>query len=414
MHFVFIYPSPDLLGGIETLLARMSKWLIDDGHQVTLLVERAGKWLELLPSEARCVALNQRYRELYYYWHARRLWNSLKLPPPDVVKSFDLPSSWMACQLAALTGNGCKVLAGIYNPLVFKWYYSANSLPRWDDNLLYLRNYLKRIPPNGRILCGADQVEELQEVHREKGMLWPIPVDTTQFLPASRRPQWGKIVSVGRLSPMKEYNLYMIDIVKALRAKGREVTWTVYGTGEYENEMRERIRRNHLERFIFMPGVVPYARFWKVLEEAYIFVGMGTSILEAALFQVPNVSANAFDQDGLTWGPVYTFPPGSIGAGNAPAKLKVIDEIERILDLSPEGYRTEADRVGASVAMHKIDNSMKRFLQLVNEVKPIRSNKFLYQVNYPLWLLRRLMKRLARSRETTHPVFVPPATTAST
>jgi hypothetical protein len=292
--------------------------------------------------------------------------------------------------------------------LVFKWYYSANSLSRWDDNLLYLRNYLKRIPPNGRILCGADQIEELEEVHREKGVLWPIPIDTTQFLPASRRPQWGKLVSVGRLSPMKEYNLYMIDIVKALRARGREVTWTVYGTGEYENEMRERIRRNHLERFVFMPGVVPYARFWKVLEDAYIFVGMGTSILEAALFKVPNVSANAYDQEGLTWGPVYTFPAGSIGAGNAPAKLKVIDEIERILDLNPEGYRAEADRVGTSVAMHLIDNSMRRFLQLVDEVEPFKSNKVLYQVNYPLWLLRRAMKRFTRTRASEHPIPVPP------
>lgn len=414
MHFLFIYPSPGVLGGIETLLTRMSRWLCEDGHQVTLLVERSGKWTELLSPDVRCIALDRRFRELYYYWHARQLWNSLGISRPDVVKSFDLPSSWMACQLAALTGNGCKVLAGIYNPMVFRWYYSSNSLPRWDDNLLYLRNYLKRIPPEARIFCGADQVEELEEIHREKGVLWPIPIDTTQFLPASRRPEWGKIVSIGRLSPMKEYNLYMIDIVKALREKGRQVTWTVYGAGEYENEMRKRIKGNGLEPYVFLKGAIPYARFWKVLEEAYIFVGMGTSILEAALFKVPNVSANAYDQEGLTWGPVYAFPTGSIGAGNAPAKLRVIDEIERILDLDPEAYCGEENRVGSSVATHEMDNSMKRFLQLASDTKPFRPNRFLYMSNYPLWFLRRAMKKLTRSRQTGHPMLVPPATPANT
>ena len=76
MHFVFIYPSPGIFGGIETLLARMSRWLTRNGHQVTLLVETGGSWTEVLPPEARCITLGDRFRELYYYLHAGRLWNS--------------------------------------------------------------------------------------------------------------------------------------------------------------------------------------------------------------------------------------------------------------------------------------------------------------------------------------------------
>lgn len=412
MRFLFIYPSPGVLGGIETLLARMSRWLTGNDHQVTLLVERSGEWTDLLPRNVRCVVLGKNFRELYYYWHARRLWKSLNLPPPDVIKSFDLPSSWMACQLAAVVGDNCRVLAGVYNPFVFKWYYSSNSLPRWDDNLLYLRNYLNNIPANARIFCGADQIEELEEVHQEKAVLWPIPIDTTQFEPASRKPKWGKIVSVGRLSPMKEYNLYLIDVVKTLRDRGHDVTWSVYGTGEYEATMRERIRKANLERYVFMEGTVPYARFRKVLEDAYVFVGMGTSILEAALFKVPNVSANAYEREGLTSGPVYNFPPGSIGPGNAPPKLKVADEIERILRLNHMDYRAEEEKVGASVAAHEMENSMKYFLQIVRDAEPTPSRKSLYCANYPLWLIRRVMNRLAAPREIGHPVPASPVTTA--
>jgi hypothetical protein len=415
MHFLFIYPSPGVLGGVETLVARMSRWLVEKNHQVTLLIENPGKWTGVLPQGVRCVVLEKRFRELYYYWHASQLWNSLQLPAPDVIKSFDLPSSWMACQLAALLGNNCKVLAGIYNPLVFKWYYSSNSLPRWDDNLLYLRNYLNHIPANARLFCGIDQAEELDEVHHEKGMLWPIPIDTTQFEPAWRRPKWGKIVSIGRLSPMKEYNLYMIDVVKILRDRGHDVTWSVYGTGEYETAMRERVKQQGLEPVIFFEGTVPYNRFWKVLEDAYVFVGMGTSILEASLFKVPNVNALAYDREGVTYGAVHQFPPGSIGPSIAfPPKFKVVDEIERILRLGPTEYQAEAESVYRHVQDHVIDASMQRFLGLVRDADPIRTKKLLYQINYPLWLLRRVMRTLVRPRKTSHPVFGLPATSAST
>ncbi len=405
MHFVFIYPSPGVLGGIETLVARMSQWLTRKGHHVTLLVALGGAWTEVLPKEARCITLGDRFKELYYYFHARQLWISLGIEEPDVIKSFDLPSSWMACQLATLLGGRCKVLTGIYNPLVFKWYYSANSLPRWDDNLLYLHNYLKHIPPSAKLFCGTDQIEELVETHQETGVLWPIPIETSQFEPAVRKPKWGKIVSVGRLSPMKEYNLYMIDVVKELRDKGHNVTWTVYGTGEYETTMRERISKAGLEPFILMKGNVPYARFRKVLEDAYIFVGMGTSILEAAMFKVPNVSAGAYDRKGLTCGSVCQYPHGSIGMGlHDEANLKVADEIERILGLSPAEYQTEEDLVGSHVEMHRMDSSMNCFLKLVNETKPINSQKSLYLSNYFLWCLRRVMNNVARSKEIGHPV----------
>jgi glycosyltransferase involved in cell wall biosynthesis len=403
MHFLLIYPSLDILGGIETLMVRMSQWLVGNGHKVTVLTETKASWTSLLPKQAQHVALEDRFGELHYYYHAKRLWKTLKISKPDVIKSFDMGSSWVACQLAAAIGANCKVIAGIYNPLLFKWYYSSKNLPWWDANRFYLRNYLNHIPVSARLFCGFDQIEELEEIHRQKGVLWPIPIDATQFTPATRRPQWGKIVSIGRLAPMKEYNLYMLDVVKELRGKGLNVTWSVYGVGDYEAAMREKIRANGLEHCIFMQGAVPYARFREVLEDGYIFVGMGTSILEAALFRVPNVNAIAYDREGLTGGPVYNFPPGSIGPGNTPPQLKVVDEIERILRLSPADYRVEEERVGQSVDVHEMGNSMKYFLQLVREAEPVTSGHHFYRLNYPFWFLRRIMKRLAGTRELEHP-----------
>ena len=146
------------------------------------------------------------------------------------------------------------------------------------------------------------------------------------------------------------------------------------------------------------------------MEDAYVFVGMGTAILEAALFKVPNVNALAYDREGITHGSVYRFPPGSIGPSLAsPAKLRVVDEIERILRLGSAEYQAEAELAYAHMRDHILDNSMNHFLKLVREADPIQTPRTLYLTNYPLWFVRRVMKRLVRPRETIHPGSALPA-----
>jgi len=404
MNFLFICPSPGTLGGVETLIVRMSRWLVTNGHQVTLLVENGDNWAELLPKTAQHVVLGGRFAELYYYYHAKRLWNSLGWPKPDVIKGFDFGSSWIATQFGAMFGGGCKVIAGMYGPAAFKWYFAPESLRPWSSAKIILGNYLNNIPASARVFCGVDQIEELEEVHGQKAILWPIPIDTSEFDPALRRPKWGKIVSIGRFSAMKEYNFYMIDIVRELRAKGLDVSWSVYGHGEYEPAMRAQIKKQGLEGVISIEGTVPYRHFRRVLEDAYIFVGMGTSVLEAALFKVPNVNALAYDREGKTTGPVYRFPRGSIGPGiSAPATLKVVDEIERILRLNPEAYREEAERVGSHVEIHEMEKSMNCFLQVVRDAEPVRYRRSLFLANYPLWLVRRVATSFVRTRKRGHP-----------
>jgi|GEM_PF-1134820 len=404
MRILFIYSTPGYLGGIETLIVRMSKWLVKNGHSVTLLIESPGRWANLLPTEVNCVALGERFHELYYYYHASRLWKSLRLPIPDVVKSFDIGSSWIACQLATLAGSNCKVIAGIYNPYVFKWYYNTRDLSIWDARKFYTNNFLRNIPVNSRIFCGVDQIEELELLHQQNGELWPIPIDASEFAEATRKPKWGKIVSVGRLSPMKEYNLYMVEIVRMLRERGRNVSWVVYGTGEYATPMQELIRKYHLEKFIHLAGAVPYNRLWQVMEDAYIFIGMGTASLEASLFKVPNVTAAAYDRDGLTWGPVYRLPEGSLGQlSHVRPEIRVVDEIERILSLTPSGYTLEQEMVWNHVQVHAIDSSMMQFLNIVRNADHYFPNKTMYWTNYSFGLLRQVIASISNIQHIQHP-----------
>jgi hypothetical protein len=395
MNFLLIHPSPGILGGIETLMGRMSRWLLDHDHQVTILTNSDEKWREVVPKEARFVALGDRFGALKYHFHTRKLLKELDIPAPDVIKSFNIKSAWVAAQIATCFNNGCKVIAGNYNPNVFTVECPANSLAFWRMNGLYLRNFLNYIPRNARLFCEVAQIEELQKTHQQEGLLWPLPIDTRHFAPARRQPKAGKIVSVGRISPMKEYNLYMIDVIKELIRRGHDVTWSVYGEGPYEPEVRRRIKEEGLESVISLEGTVPYERYLQVLQDASVFVGMGTSIFEASLFRVPNVVACAYDRQGVTYGPIYRLPQGSLGQSNAsPPRFKVVDEIERILELSPAAYEAEQEAVYHHVQVHTMEQSMTRFLELVRQADRIkRREPAFYLASYPLHLVDRAFTR---------------------
>jgi glycosyltransferase involved in cell wall biosynthesis len=388
MHFVFLYPSPGILGGLETQIVRMSHWLVAHGHRVTVITGSDRHWGAMLPEGTRCVALGARYWRLNNYFSARRIWRSLDLPKPDVIKSlsWELQSPWFAHQLALITG--ARAVAGYYMPRQF-----LRAQPR-DQ---YLRSFLRNTPAAGRVFMSPEQIEELQEAHGEGGELWLLPVDSRQFVPAVRRPERGRLVSIGRLDDMKGYNFYMIDVVAELLRRGHQVTWTVHGTGPFEAGMRERIRARGLEEVITLTGAMPYAECRQALARAHVFVGMGTTIIEASLFGVPNVLALAYDREGLTYGPIHRVPLGSVGdIRTDPPVLHVVDEVERILVLDDADYEAEAERVRAYAQPYESDASMRRFLEIV-EAAPRPQRLWPCIENY-LRAPMRLTTRLWRER----------------
>jgi hypothetical protein len=309
----------------------------------------------------------------------------------DVIKSFNVSSSWIAYQLARANGKACKAIAGYYNPLRSEY---PGNVRIWHGDYLPLAAFLKAFPASGRLFCSVDQIEELEEIYGKRAVFWPVPCDASEFEPATRRPRWGKIVSVGRLEGMKEYNLYMIGVVKELIARGHNVSWQVYGEGKYDNEMRQSIKAHGLEGKISMEGTVPYRLLWRVLEDAYVFVGMGTSAVEAAMFKVPNVIAIPYDFKGVTYGSSYSLPWGSIGhSRRSPPCKRVVDEIERVLCLNRSQYEAEGELVAKHAEAHEIDSAMKMFMVRIERAEPIIpiAHRF---ANYPLGILRQVIKRI--------------------
>ena len=90
MHFLFISTFLGPIGGIETLIARMSNWLVKGGHQVTLLTNNVRESRELFHKGMRIIELGDQLSQLCFCHKFKRIWADLRIERPDVIKAFDL------------------------------------------------------------------------------------------------------------------------------------------------------------------------------------------------------------------------------------------------------------------------------------------------------------------------------------
>jgi len=382
MHFLFISTILTTTGGIETLIIRMSKWLLDRGYQVTLLANRIPVRRELFHKNLRIVEAKDQLTELCFYYKAKKVWADLKIDRPDVIKTFDLTASWIGTVLSTRISPAPKVIFGNYFAYVIPagW----NPLKHGSFRLLLL-NLRRNFADNSIICMSEEQIAEFRRHygHHRRPNFWPLPVEDPSRNRQDRTPQWGRIVSIGRLETMKEYNIYMIDVIARLRQRGLPVKWIVYGDGILENDMKARINAQGLGEAIELKGILPYTEFAAALQDAYVFVGMGTAIIEAALCRVPGIVALAYDTTGVTYGPLYRFTFGNCGSlMETPPATTVEAEIERVLKFSRQEYEAEMKRTREYAQRYEMDGTMERFLRIAEKAAVPRASRGLFYLFY--------------------------------
>jgi len=397
MRFLFLYRHLNVLGGLETLIARMSAWLLEHGHEVTLIVEASGLEKRLMPKGLQLIEVGTGWDRLCYRSSAAKAWKLLDQPAPDVIKSFEAECSWIATILSAVIGSRPRVMIGDYGPG-----FVPDRKVRFR-NLLYrilVRNVADNVPKQSRLFYSREQLEEFRSAYgsSQEGNIWILPVDDRKFLGIKRNPKWGHLVSIGRLDPMKEYNLHMVDVVDRLVHSGYDVTWTVYGDGSFEVPMRKRVAERSLEGRIHIKGRLSNERIGEALTDAYAFVGMGTAIIEASFCRVPGVVAMAHDISGVTYGPIYNFPPGNVGEFMSEPPNRTIElELARILKMTPGGYSEEMQRVNQYAQHYGQDNQMKQFLEICAKAAPA-SSSWSILLSYFLFTMARKTWRVLRRR----------------
>jgi glycosyltransferase involved in cell wall biosynthesis len=233
------------------------------------------------------------------------------------------------------------------------------------------------------------------EGHREKfgyklesSVLVPLPMVIPEAVRIPPDDTECIILTVARLVEMKGYVEGLIkDFADIARASKVPCRLLVVGDGPLRPEFERTARRTGLGHRIEFIGSVPYAELYAYYARAHVYVGMGTTLLEAAAAGVPAIIATAFTARFIT--PGLFGQVSGLGLGEPfSAKVQVPGrEILCKLVESPEARKVAgADGRAKVVAQFDQDVVMREFLRQLdlNACKIGRFHRPKHDVPFPV------------------------------
>jgi len=376
MQFCFIFHCLEM-GGIQTLMMRMAQWLINQGHRVIIIAAEDGSMRRQLPTSVQVIVDKAWYAMLLKGGRAasnRFLQTFLARQHVDVFYCFSDETIWLAAGLLNAQKKPSRCLGGVYGLYDYGIGPAVIGYPKLAE-LVYPESYLflHHLPETSRIYMSSALQKHLQSKSDVPvgGRIWPLPVDGSRFSGLRRQPEPGLIVSVGRLAPMKDYNLCMVDVIAELRGQGLDVRWDVYGDGPYRQEMEVRIRTHGLQDYVRLMGEIKYEDLGEAFSRAYLFVGMGTALIEAGFAGIPSIVAIAFEPQSVTYGFLHELPEYTCGEPVSQPVKPMALLIRQVCALSSSGYEQLAKKQRLHAARFDLPHLMGKFLELVEQAPPI-------------------------------------------
>lgn len=225
--------------------------------------------------------------------------------------------------------------------------HGSDILQPWSQDGAYLPSLLR----------GADAVTSVSgavrdEAIRRGGMaaglhqLIPNGIDTgfwSRDAGKQRRPGGLRLVTVGRLEPVKGYDV-LLDAIDQLHRRGLVERLILIGSGSQDNALRHQARQLGIEDRIEFAGPLAPEAVRDHLRDADMFVlssrseGMPLALMEAMACGLPCVATRVGGVEEFSAGIVALVPPGQAHSLAAAIELLWANP-DRVLEVGERGVR---------------------------------------------------------------------------
>jgi glycosyltransferase involved in cell wall biosynthesis len=372
-------------GGVETLMVRMANWLVRNGHGCSILLRDSfeGDLTKLLDSKVNLRVVANQWDLLAVPGIGQLVWNRWDLPKPDAI--YTLEQNWSTIGLLVrdlFPQSPPAVATGAYH--INQFAYEDTPL-KWGRMELFRQQIYDRHYRDSQKFFMSEETRIGHEAFFKRGLpdgwVWPLPIEIPSGESLSaRKPAPYRILSIGRLTLFKTYSWYMVPILHSLREKYPDVCWHVYGFGGCERELVDDVWKDAIR-----DGLIVF--HGPIANHAAVFIGMGTTLLEAAAAGVPCIPALVDDQESATWGFIDQMPYFTVGEtvpGMEPGK-KVEDLLHQIFLSSPAQVEAIQSSGRNYVDAYSSDRLMNRFLEHLNELERGHRLPLMLKVRY-LWI----------------------------
>lgn len=373
MRILFIYSSLNK-GGIETFFLRISKELANKGistrflflsnsfdeefmnklkehseiyflddYLSTHLFSKTTYLLKLIPKK-----FNKKLKNVFEHI------DHIHLPDFNSVLFFNKFSEYTKDKSFSL---GCYHI----NEYNFKnntnWYFSKkihayiNRIP--SSNFIFFNEISKRV------YCKIFQRDFSDSILTSIGV---YQNNTNSYYGA----QTNRIVSIGRLISWKTYTSHIIDTIKELQKEGINLYFDSYGDGEEKSNLEKKVVDLELSEFVKFNKEIPYQSFKDVVKNNLLFIGAGTSLIEASSLGIPSLIGIENNPNNTSYG----FLHDTKGYSYQEKQLNLQERkmsffIKKLLEMDDKEYKNECKKAKERAKDFSIDITVDSFIKLV-------------------------------------------------
>lgn len=310
---------------------------------------------------------------------------------PDIIYSVSSETLALSFLIQYIFPNS-KLVTAVLHPGEYSW------KPNRQNLFSIFTKRLIQCLPSENIFSMNESVLYAHKTYVSKSEIVPIFIDIERFL-IKRTPNKRKVLSVGQIIPFKTYNFYMLDVIKNLISAGYDYEYHIYGHGTQVNELIEEIKNKSLENVIFFHGEIGYDDLPSVFADAYVFIGMGTTIIEASASGIPSILASP-TKKAVSYGWFFDQKDYNVGeflADKCPSH-NVENMLKYVYNISDLEYKCLSEKSIEKARSFSFDSISKIFVEKIFNAR--ENNK----INIRGWLLFiRLEKLLHKIFKRTDP-----------
>ena len=388
MNILFVrnYPSVD---GVFTLILRLAIKLKQDGH-TPYFIDFGIK-----------TDFEKDIKETFILLNVKDVNAKINLPHIDILFPFadgDL-LYWCINYLKYELFKNAKMVMGVFHP---RAYFSSTYVGPTPDTRLH-KLILENLPSENILFMNEIVKRDHENYFKnkfEKSPVVPLPVKLDNKLRDLSKINRKKIVSIGRLDYSKRYVLPMIDVIEELHNVGHEFEFYIYGHGQLEKYIENYIAQKKLGQYVFLMGKLDYEKLYFVLEDSFLFVGMGTTIIEASSIGVPSLQAIDSEKRPVTYG--FFGNLSGFCVGEVVPELPLINMKDSIIELSKKSELEYQEICRAHIIRtntFNIDVVIKQYYSFLS----IASNVFKFRISNFNQITTKLLRQVFKAKFLTRP-----------
>ncbi len=364
-------------GGIETLVLRMCKWLYENNIPTILVVdedrvENEAILLEASKYNVEIVALPFRT-----FVSPKRIKDKVRVNNNEHVQiiTFTYPEYFLGEVIKSCYSNA-NIDSIFYVP------HQYGLIMEFNFSNKYLKSIAKIVGKHCvRQMYRSDQIINMDDLCAKRlETEYDIKVETNRTIPLAMeifdinyerihnifKEEEKNILTIARCEfPFKGYMFGLMDMFDELAENDDSITLTIIGDGPDFNQLKDAWNKQKYKSKIRLVGSVPYNELNKYFSTTRIYIGMGTTLLDAANSSVVGFPIGSYTYECKGYGPYYE---DGMNLGGLHGEIDITNLVRESLSLTESEYKSIVEKQHEEIKRYyDIDSVMFRIDSLVNK-----------------------------------------------